>query len=297
MSTSWIASSEKIGTTTLTEACVGCKECAFMGSDAKDATPGGFAHKGGTVVAGDWKKALIERTGANRDISKLQRRNINDFIRHVPVGVLMKGTRLLHVTSSADWVTRQMVGGHIEDDYSFFTLENKGRAGTHANDFRRVVQLTLTQDVHCFFAANYLFQYWHPVERKFRNKSVTEIDQGVVRVGGDLTGLIQNAWPALYRPAAWASCSECEIAFHNSVIPRIMQVSSIGVLDDNKKAVDHVLYHHIDKLNAESATGERHRGISAPWWMSPYFHSREKVLAAQRRWQTRNVPIDDAFFE
>jgi len=295
MRTSWIVSSEKLGTATLSQGCAKCKHCTFTGSDAKDATPGGFANSNGAAFAGDWKKALVERTGVERTISKLQRRNVNDFIRHVPVGVLMKGTRLLHVSSNADWVTRQMVGGHIEDDYSFFTLENKGMAVTHGNDFRRVVQLTLTQDVHCFFAADYQFRYWRPVERRHRNKQWTAIDDGVAHVGGELTGVIKNSWPSLYRPATWASCSECEIVFHNSVIPRIMQVSSIGVLGADRTAANrHVPFHEI---NVKSAAGEKHRGIKAPWWMNPYFHSRTKVLEAQQRWNERNKPIDESFFE
>jgi hypothetical protein len=295
MATSWIVSSEKLGTVTLSEGCASCRNCAFAGSDAKDATPGGFANTNGAVAAGDWKKALAERTGADRNISKLQRRNVIDFIRHVPVGILMKGTRLLHVSSNADWVTRQMVGGHIEDDYSFFTLENKGRAATHGNDFRRVIQLTLTQDVHCFFAANYLFRYWRPVERRRNNKRWTEIDDGVALVGGDLAGVVKNSWPSMYRPAAWASCSECELAFHNSIIARIMQVTSIGVLgDDRASAGRHVPYHEI---NVHSVAGEKHQGIKAPWWMNPHFHSRSKVMEAQQRWKTRNIPIDESFFE
>jgi hypothetical protein len=196
----WIASSEKMSTTTLTQGCASCKECGFIGSDVKDATPGGYANRNGAVAAGDWKKALIERAGANRDISKLQRRNVNDFIRHVPVGVLIKGTRLLHVTSDADWVTRQMVGGHIEDAYSFFTLENKGRATAHGNNFSRVVQLILTQDVHCFFAANYSFRYWKSGERTFKGKKWNEIEQNEVRLGGELDSLVQNSWPPSIGP-------------------------------------------------------------------------------------------------
>src|ERR1700692_4940899 len=225
MRTSWIVSSEKLGTATPSQGCAACKHCAFTGSDAKDATPGGFVNTNGAVAAGDWKKALVERTGVERNISKLQRRNVNDFIRHVPVGVLMKGTRLLHVSSDADWVTRQMVGGHVEDDYSFFTLENKGRAATHGNDFRRVVQLTLMQDVHCFFAANYRFQYWRAGERRNHNntKQWTEIEARDVGFGGELAGVVKSSWPSMYRPAAWASCSECELVVHNSVIPRILQ--------------------------------------------------------------------------
>jgi len=44
-------------------------------------------------------------------------------------------------------------------------------ADTHGNDFRRVVQLTLTQDVHCFFAADCQFRYWRPVERRHKNNN------------------------------------------------------------------------------------------------------------------------------
>jgi hypothetical protein len=295
MRTSWIVSSEKLGTATPSQGCAACKHCAFTGSDAKDATPGGFVNTNGAVAAGDWKKALVERTGVERNISRLQRRNVNDFIRHVPVGVLMKGTRLLHVSSNADWVTRQMVGGHIEDDYSFFTLENKGRAAVHQNNFRRVLQLTLTQDVHCFFAAGYGFQYWRPVQRRNVDRQRTEIDDGDVRAGGELAGVVKNSWPSMYRPAAWASCSECELAFHNSVIPRIMQVLSIGVLVNDMPAPGrHVPY---DQINVQSAAGEKHLGIKAPWWMSPHFHSRTKVLEAQQRWNKGNKQIDKSFFE
>jgi hypothetical protein len=72
-----------------------------------------------------------------------------------------------------------------------------------------------------------------------------------------------------------------------------MRVASIGKLEEGKP-VGHVS--HSD-INVSSAVGEMHKGIRAPWWMSPYFHSRDKVLEAQKRYQTRNVPIHDSFFE
>ncbi|MFM0037305.1 hypothetical protein PQQ53_24500 [Paraburkholderia strydomiana] len=293
MNKSWIVSSEKLSTKTLGEQCASCTHCAFAGSDLTDATPGGFALVNGALTAGDWKKAMLRRDGVVADSEPLQRRNVNDFIRHVPVGVLTKGTRLLHVTREADWVTRQMVGGHVEDDYSFFTLENKGRAGTHGNDFRRVVQLTLMQDVHCFFAGSYAFKYWRPVQERLRSgKTQTVIDDGAPHVGGDLKHMILNSWPAKYRPAAWASCSECELAFHNSVIPKIMRVASIGVLGDERTAArPHVPLHEIAVIGAE---GDKHKGIAAPWWMNPHFHNRKKIAQAEERWRRRNIAIDEA---
>jgi hypothetical protein len=298
MSTTWIASSEKIGTTTLSQGCAGCPQCFFTGSSSADATPGGFAvKKGGAPVAGEWKKALLELAGVAKTANKIQRRNLNDFIRHVPVGILTKGTRLLHVSARDEWVKRQLVGGHVDDDYSFFTLENRGPAAAHGNRFLSRVQLTLTQDVHCFFASNYLFKYWHRVERGEGRTHRFEIDNGFVRVGGELTSLLKNSWPANFRPVAWASCSECEISFHNSVIPRIMKVSAIATWEGESAKKRNVENPVIQKLNTDNTVPGGHQGVRAPWWMSPYFHSRAKVVEAQERYKRRNIPLEDTFFE
>ena len=69
-----------------------------------------------------------------------------------PLVVLPKGTEFFHVTASADWVTKSMVGGAVPDGYSFFTLRAKGFASAHANQFNARIQLRAFVEVDCFFS-------------------------------------------------------------------------------------------------------------------------------------------------
>ncbi|ALE59064.1 hypothetical protein P0D87_12565 [Paraburkholderia sp. RL17-368-BIF-A] len=311
MNRSYILSSDRLGTQNLNQQCDGCKECMFAGSDAKDAQPGGFVLKNGSPVVGDWKKALYRRNGVIDASPALQRRNLNDFIRYVPVGILQKGTRLLHVTSDAGWISRKMVGSREQDDYSFFTLENYGMASAHRNDLVGAVKLQLAQDLHCFFAKSYAFRFWREQEQRFHNgKTQSVIAQGHTRVGGELAGVVKASWPEKYRPAAWASCSECEIAIHNAVVPLVLEV--IGAARQSQQALqpsrqrigdgERVGSPQPGQTHAYVPTGELpkvaapagHDGISAPYWMSPYFHSQSKVKQAVERMRRANVPLTDS---
>ncbi|GAB2917771.1 hypothetical protein GCM10027093_65470 [Paraburkholderia jirisanensis] len=311
----YIVSSDRLGTQNLNQQCDGCRDCMFAGSDAKDAQPGGFVLKNGSLVTGDWKKALYRRSGVNGESPPLQRRNLNDFIRHVPVGILQKGTRLLHVTSDAGWISRNLVGSRAEDrdDYSFFTLENYGMAGAHGNNFAGAVKLQLAQDLHCFFAQNYSFKYWRADEQRYHGgRTQTVIAEGRTHVGGDLAGVVKSSWPEKYRPAAWASCSECEIAIHNSVVPLVLEV--MGAARQSQQALQQAQQRIAEGTRLglpdpqpgqtrgyvptgalpDAATPSGHDGISAPYWMSPYFHSQSKVKQAVERMRRANVPLTDA---
>jgi hypothetical protein len=268
-----------------------CTQCSFMGSQAKDATPGGFLLKNSLPIKGSWEKALIKLPGSY-NFNSVQRRNVNDFLHHIPVGVLMKGTRLLHVSNSSHWVKKTIVGANIRDNYSFFRLENAGFATAHGNEFRSRIKLQLTQDVHCFFITGYNFRYWYPRTVHSRRGSQTFIDVGQARVGGDLVELIRSAWPENYRPVAWASCHECELAFHNSIIGAVMETVAIATSED-----DFSTRRIVSTGDLPTSSGGIKAGIVRPFWMGPFLYNKSRVLQAQKRFLTRNIPIELSFFE
>lgn len=278
-----------------------CSECGFLGTDRKDAVPGGFISKNGSPVEGDWRKALIERHNFSVATNAIERRNMNDFLHHVPVGILQKGTRLLHVSLDSDWVRTSMVGDYRggatlnSDAYSFFTLENRGFAINHSNDFNSRISLQLLTDVHCFFLQDYSFRYWYPRDVPYPGgRSQWEIRANTTHFGGELVGAIKGSWPSKYRPAAWASCSECELAFHNSIIPTVMRTVSIATSNDGfgttKKALP---LEEIPIASSNAVPGKS----TWEWWLSPRFYNRTKVIEAERQFNRGNRRIDPAFFE
>jgi hypothetical protein len=263
-----------------------------MGSDLRDATPGGLVVESGSVTKGDWRKALLKRQGQSERSTALERRNVNDFIRHVPVAILQKGTRLMHVTGDRQWLIdrESMIGNHELDDYSFFTLENRGMAQQHGNMFAGALKVQLAQDLHCFFAQSYSFDFWYS-RQVTANRPRFEISKGPNNgVGGTLVGLVQHSWPAKYRPAAWASCSECEIAIHNSIVPLVLQVISIATRDLNQQDSR---FAPLKESNIYGPTEGKHKGIDAPLWMSPYFHNRSRVKQAADRFRRHNQLLEE----
>jgi len=248
--------------------------------------------KNGTPVSGKWAKALVRLSEGVRT-NATQRRNVNDFLRHIPVGVLLKGTRLHHVSANADWVTSgATVGGNVKDGYSFFTLENKGFAAQHGNNFRSRIQMELTEDVHCFFIRTYGFRYWHPTVTVYPRGSQTHMDRSAVQLGGELARVIKRAWPENFRPAAWASCSECELAFHNSIISDVMRTTGAATSDSSFQNDRRIV-----PLGPSNVPSASRADISTPGWMSPYFYSGSKIAKAEEHYRKRNQVLDPGFFE
>jgi hypothetical protein len=232
-------------------------------------------------VEGSWKDALIERPGkAGEPIDPKElanaRNNLNLFLKHVPVVKIPKGTELLHVTKSSDWVKKSMVGANNPDAYSFFTLSAFGYAGAHSSDFKGRLTLRLTQDVYAFFCPHYGGIEEYKLEKKDSGPEVNAkvkdwsqrmvITKREVDKGGELAAVLLGEMHPRYAPAAFAGCRECELVFYNSVIPTVMVETGIAtsVKGDftDQKIVDKG---ELPPPGKGIATGLK----TAPDWMGP----------------------------
>ena len=190
-----------------------------------------------------------------------------------PLVVLPKGTEFFHVTASADWVTKSMVGGAVPDGYSFFTLRAKGFASAHANQFNARIQLRAFVEVDCFFFKRYAFDVWS-LKTQFNR---LEIDgPSHPGVGGEVVSMIERAWPYGYRPAVWASCSECEIAIHNSYIPKILETTAIATSTDHFATTKSI----VPMDNLPTGDSSPSTQYSIPGWMGPNNSANKSAVEA-----------------
>jgi hypothetical protein len=126
--------------------CNMCPKCQFTDVWKKNT--------GGAYAPGKWQNALVKLDAVAAD-SKIRQQNVNDWLKHVPVVVIPKGTEFLHVTASSAWVKGSVVGGNTPDGYSFFTSNKYGFAATHGSHFSARIKMRLREDVHGFFLPQY----------------------------------------------------------------------------------------------------------------------------------------------
>lgn len=295
MPTRSVVSAKRLKTQTLRH-IDDCPTCAFGGkTEGSLEWPSAFRREKGAstgpFLQGDWKKAVFLRPGvaaAPEGSGLVAQRNVNDFLKHVPCGVLAKGTEFFHVTKSADWVKRSQVGG-ARDYYSFFTLRAKGFASTHANDFKARIQLRLKTDLHVFFFSSYALDLWRPFEMNFAlGKKQMQVAKFGTNVGGEVISAVLGSWPEQYRPVAWVGCSECEIVIHNSIVPHVLETTAIATSSnsfDSKQPRDTKIV-HISELPASRPDASVQVGLDGrngpPRWMSPSKYSDAKIKAIEK---------------
>jgi hypothetical protein len=239
---------------------------------------------------------LIKRPGVASLDSAIRQRNVNDFLKHVPVGVLHKGTRLLRVARDQDGMNEAGVDFRKEDGYSFFALQKEGCADPNGNRSAALVQMQLTRDVHIFFIDQYSdIAQWHGEPQP---NGTYRIDKKMLSAGNCLARAItEDAWPPQYRPLGWASCSECELAFHDSIVADIMhpvaakvrpRMSSPGMSLPRAPAMPRP---------AQPLPTNSVMDVRPPWWMGPCFHDGRQIREAERLSRSAKKEVPASFFE
>ncbi len=282
-----------------------CSDCGFGGRNdgtltwppafKREAT--GIIFKGSRFVPGDWRQAIVERQQNDIPPNVINKRNVNDFLKHVPCGVLAKGTEFFHVTKGSSWVTNAQVGGTGSDFYSFFTLRSKGFASTHSSDFTARIQLRLKRDLPLFFMPAYNVETWNLEPVQYAKRSRIEIKKGEPNLGNAVVRTILSSWPSKYRPTGWACCSECEILIHNDIVGDVLDTTAIAKSANYFKDSREIVHH--GDLPANAAV-KGNIGIAPPEWMNPAKYHRLKVEAVEnfvRNSRTNNWDNASALFQ
>ena len=271
-----VLSSDGLRAFTVGNSTGSCPDCQFGPMLLKEKS---WLNSEPSPQKGDWRKAILLRPGG---VGKpLQERNVNEFLRLTPTAVIPKGTEFFHVSKEADWFMKSMVGGSMADGYSFFTLRERGFAAAHASgDMKARIQLRTSTDIHCFFIKEYAYKCYR-LKTEFGR---LEIDCSEPHVGGELVSMIDSTWPVTYRPAIWASCSECEIAIHNSYIRNVLQTTAIATSTDSFATNRSIV--PTGDLPSNPA-GPPPLQFEVPGWMGPNGNSNrstvKEILSLKRR--------------
>lgn len=196
------------------------------------------------VKKGNLKKCLTKRPDGNNysaasdDHKAVMERNLGDFIKKVPCGIIPKGTKLFHVTRDKSWVTKKFPGQHKLDYYSFFTFSRGGVAGSHGSLFTAVVQLELRVDVPGLLVNHRkLTTYYAKTSDIHRSGHVRKqvISKNAAGNGGGTAKILGNCCTDL-TPVCIVSHSEREILLYSAAVPELCRVTGIAELKNpNKK--------------------------------------------------------------